>query len=661
MATTIQEPIEPITADQHSEDENEFQTSDFDSSTLSSSSTSLNTSIYQHAFENGRRQNRDDMKHAMMLELTNGNLYFSPIADNPQKIIDLATGTGIWAIDIADKFPSASVVGVDLSPIQPSWVPPNLKFLVDDIEDEWMHGDDYDFVHMRCISPWLKDEVKVLHQAHDHMKPGAWIEIQELDARANCDDGSLPKDAPLAKFFDTAATAVASFGMKFRAGENLREPLEKAGFVNVSCKVLKVPIGTWAKDKKLRLIGLYLKTAVSDMFGAMAAKPLRKVMGPDEIELFLIDARKDLNNTMSDQPATVAAPAARSDLASAVESAPAPQPELVPAADPQTGADSRWEDGDESEADSAVGDDAASSTASITSSILEYRTIQGRTFHSDRHPTEYFTPNDEQQSASIDINHQALTLLLGGKLFLAPVKPNVQRVLDVGTGTDEYPEAEVIGSDLSPIQPTWVPPNVKFEIDDASLRWTWDNNTFDFIHIRYLFGAIKDWTSLFQEAYRCCAADGWIQSGEADVHIRSDDGTTDDIDCLKLWAKLFTEGGKLLGNSFFVQDGDLQEKGIHEAGFTDIKSIEYKARFALNFPIGGWPKDPELREVGNFVRATLENDLEGYTLLLWKTILQWPDDEYQVFLMEMRKFLRNRKVHPYMTVRYVYGRKAGES
>jgi hypothetical protein len=79
------------------------------------------------------------------------------------------------------------------------------------------------------------------------MKPGAWIEIQELDARANCDDGSLAPDAPLAKFFDTAEQAVASFGMKFRAGENLREPLEKAGFINVSCKVLKVPIGTWAK------------------------------------------------------------------------------------------------------------------------------------------------------------------------------------------------------------------------------------------------------------------------------------------------------------------------------------------------------------------------------------------------------------------------------
>lgn len=82
-----------------------------------------------------------------------------------------------------------------------------------------------------------------------HLKPGGWIEIQELDARANCDDGSLSPDAPLAKFFDTAERAVKEFGMKFRAGENLRGPLEEAGFVNVSCTVLKVPIGTWPKAR----------------------------------------------------------------------------------------------------------------------------------------------------------------------------------------------------------------------------------------------------------------------------------------------------------------------------------------------------------------------------------------------------------------------------
>lgn len=48
-------------------------------------------------------------------------------------------------------------------------------------------------------------------------------------------------------FFDASETVVSSFGMMFRAGENLLEPLEKAGFINVDCKILKVPIGTWPK------------------------------------------------------------------------------------------------------------------------------------------------------------------------------------------------------------------------------------------------------------------------------------------------------------------------------------------------------------------------------------------------------------------------------
>lgn len=42
------------------------------------------------------------------------------------------------------------------------------------------------------------------------------------------------------------------------------------------------------------------------------------------------------------------------------------------------------------DADSAVGDDVASSTESISSSILHYRTIHGRTYHSERGNAEYW-------------------------------------------------------------------------------------------------------------------------------------------------------------------------------------------------------------------------------------------------------------------------------
>ncbi|GKT56593.1 mRNA 3'-end-processing protein yth1 [Colletotrichum tofieldiae] len=220
---------------------------------------------------------------------------------------------------------------------------------------------------------------------------------------------------------------------------------------------------------------------------------------------------------------------------------------------------------------------------------------------------------------------------------------------------DEHPNTTVIGTDLSPIQPAWVPPNVHFEIDDCQQPWTWTPNTFDFVHIRYLFGAIIDWTALFKEAYRVCKPGGWVQSGEAEVEFRSDDGTIPpDSAMATLWWKLYLEGGAKLGRPFDVLSRGLQRKGMEKAGFVDIVERDFK------LPVGGWAADPKLADVGRYVQLTMENDIEGYTLLMWNNILQWPKDEYQIFLMSIRKELRSRKIHSHMTVKYVYGRKPEE-
>jgi hypothetical protein len=81
----------------------------------SAASTSLSSSVRDFAFENGRRyhkfregaynfpnddseQEREDMKHAMMVNLCQ-KLHFAPIGDNPGNILDIGTGTGIWAIE----------------------------------------------------------------------------------------------------------------------------------------------------------------------------------------------------------------------------------------------------------------------------------------------------------------------------------------------------------------------------------------------------------------------------------------------------------------------------------------------------------------------------------------------------------------------------------
>jgi len=107
------------------------------------------------------------MAHHLWCVRLNGELHLAPIGTNPQKVLDLGTGTGIWAIDFADMYPSAEVIGVDLSPIQPRWVPPNLKFEVDDVEKEWLWApDSFDFIHSRAMIGSIRNWQRYLEQAY---------------------------------------------------------------------------------------------------------------------------------------------------------------------------------------------------------------------------------------------------------------------------------------------------------------------------------------------------------------------------------------------------------------------------------------------------------------------------------------------------------------
>ncbi|KAK8133311.1 hypothetical protein PG999_001484 [Apiospora kogelbergensis] len=284
--------IEPAD-DNHSVDSDEFEPEEWDAGS-SNASTSISSSVYNHTFENGRRyhsyrhgrylipnddreQSREDMKHAMMLEMTDGKLFHAPVGDYPQKIIDIGTGT------VGDQFPSAEVLGIDLSPIQPVWLPPNVKFLIDDCEDEWLNGDGWDLIHFRTMSAVLKNVPKMCEQAFANLRPGGWVEWQELHAWMQCDDGTMPPQDPAFDFYKLFQQAFRRIGCDTALAANLDAVLRDAGFVNVQCVVKKIPVGQWARDKKLRLAGWYLRTAITEVLPALCGKPL-SVLGLNEVE-----------------------------------------------------------------------------------------------------------------------------------------------------------------------------------------------------------------------------------------------------------------------------------------------------------------------------------------------------------------------------------------
>ncbi|KAL1859686.1 hypothetical protein VTK73DRAFT_7504 [Phialemonium thermophilum] len=364
---------------------------------------------------------------------------------------------------------------------------------------------------------------------------------------------------------------------------------------------------------------------------------------------------KEQQQQQQQQPATP--DTKQAEPASAAQASPeqtAPGSNLLPGEHWVTAAQDLPQDDN----DSAF-EDWSSSTASVASSIFEYRNILGRTFHSEVGKAQYWGANDEAQNETLDINHHVIKLVLGGKDYTAPLKDDVQKVLDVGTGTgiwaidfgDEHPSAEVIGTDISPIQPTWVPPNVKFEIEDCNQDWTFAPNSFDYVHIRWLTGSIIDWTELFRRAYRSLKPGGILESHEASPKVASDDGTLAPESAMGQWAEIWFEAGRKMGQSFSIIEDDTQRKAMEDAGFEDIHVQRIKV------PIGSWPQDPKQKEIGRFVQLFLEQDLEGHLTFVAGAVLGWSPEQIAVYAATLRRQWRSGKTHAYYYQQVVWGRK----
>lgn len=73
-------------------------------------------------------------------------------------------------------------------------------------------------------------------------------------------------------------------------------------------------------------------------------------------------------------------------------------------------------------------------------------------------------------------------------------------------------------------------------------------------------------------------------------------------------------------------------------------------------PLGPWPKDPVLKEVGALSHIALKEDAEGYVLYM-ASILGWSNMEIQVYLAQFRQELGTNTLCAYNTQRVLWGRK----
>jgi hypothetical protein len=300
---------------------------------------------------------------------------------------------------------------------------------------------------------------------------------------------------------------------------------------------------------------------------------------------------------------------------------------------------------DQSPDDSAYGDEISSYTASLTASALNFPEKDGRRYHRYKEG-KYFLPNDDKENSRLDILHELGLVILKGKLNLAPIENDIERAIDLGTGTglwavefaDEHEKTEVIGSDLSPIQPSWVPRNVKFIVDDIEEDWQQNAKPFDFIHSRHLAGSIRDWPRLVRQAFANTKPGGYLEMHDLDLAIYSQDGTLASDSPLKRWNDQVLTGLRTIGAN--PCPGPELEGWMKAAGFVNVQVLRQTV------PAGPWPKDKALKQMGILNYLQIMEGLEGISLgTLRLADANLTVEQIQAFLVEVRNDLHNPKIH----------------
>jgi len=141
---------------------------------------------------------------------------------------------------------------------------------------------------------------------------------------------------------------------------------------------------------------------------------------------------------------------------------------------------------------------------------------------------------------------------------------------------------------------------------------------------------------------------GWVELQDFDLDIQSDNDNSDDAPpshsnsgsnsdlAVFQWVKIIIETAKSIERD--PSPGPGLEGWMQAAGFIDVTHRVFK------IPLGGWPEDPELQEIGYLYLAQTLEGMEGFSLRLMCGVLGWDLERVRELLARVRKDLMTRRL-----------------
>lgn len=190
---------------------------------------------------------RLDFQHFLLKYGLQGN-YLSPI-ERPLSILDVGCGTGRWAMELAQQFPQANVIGVDVVPTEQFTAgyglvkpPNNYRFVSGNVMERLPFADNtFDFVHQRLLIAALPRDrwPFVVRELARVTKPGGWVELAE------CGGPQDSPDSPYPQLWNTWIAFLRARGIDFTIGPTIGAMLQQAGLRGAQQQEIFFPMGQW--------------------------------------------------------------------------------------------------------------------------------------------------------------------------------------------------------------------------------------------------------------------------------------------------------------------------------------------------------------------------------------------------------------------------------
>lgn len=111
-----------------------------------------------------------------------------------------------------------------------------------------------------------------------------------------------------------------------------------------------------------------------------------------------------------------------------------------------------------------------------------------------------------------------------------------------------------------------------------------------------------------------------MECQELSVDCKSDDGSLPSDSYIRKWCDTQEEACQK-ANMTLIITGEAIKKQMEDAGFENVTVREFK------IPVGSWPADQKMKEMGNFQLVAMLEGIHGLTVGFWVNLLGWSVEE----------------------------------